>query len=164
MAENLLILGAGQYGAVAKETAQAMGCFDMISFLDDNSALAIGNLANYESFIRDYRYAFVAIGNPALRAEWIYRLEEKGFGLPVLKHPQATVMPSAQIAGGSIIEGQALVNSNATIAAGCFISAGAVVNHNAQLGACCHIDCNAVVSAGGTVPAQTKVPSGTVFH
>ena len=29
--QNLLILGAGQYGAVAKETAQAMDCFGRIA-------------------------------------------------------------------------------------------------------------------------------------
>ncbi len=33
--KNLLILGAGQYGQIAKEIAESMGCFEKISFLDD---------------------------------------------------------------------------------------------------------------------------------
>lgn len=33
---KLLILGAGQYGAVAKEIAESIGIYDAISFLDDN--------------------------------------------------------------------------------------------------------------------------------
>ena len=33
--KNLLILGAGQYGVMAKEIAEAMGAFDRIAFLDD---------------------------------------------------------------------------------------------------------------------------------
>ena len=33
--KNLLILGAGQYGQVAKEVAETMGIFDDVAFLDD---------------------------------------------------------------------------------------------------------------------------------
>jgi hypothetical protein len=33
---NLLILGAGQYGVMAAEIAEAMGVFDLIAFLDDS--------------------------------------------------------------------------------------------------------------------------------
>lgn len=35
MNKSLLILGAGQYGQVAKEIAESVGCFKRISFLDD---------------------------------------------------------------------------------------------------------------------------------
>ncbi|MBQ8620488.1 MAG: hypothetical protein IJ418_23680 [Clostridia bacterium] len=38
---KIAIIGAGQYGFVVKETAQAMGCFDRIDFLDDTSPSAI---------------------------------------------------------------------------------------------------------------------------
>lgn len=161
---NLLILGFGQYGTVAKETAEAMGCFDRISFLDDCNEQAMGPLADYERYTADYSYAFVAMGNPTVRREWLARLKSAGFLLPVLRHPQATVMPSATVGGGSIIEGQAMVHSNTQLAEGSIISAGAVVNHNVVLGICCHIDCNAVVPAGHRVPAETKVPCGAVFQ
>lgn len=33
--KNLLILGAGQYGQVAKETAELMGKFETITLLDE---------------------------------------------------------------------------------------------------------------------------------
>lgn len=161
---NLLILGFGQYGTVAKETAEAMGCFDTVSFLDDQNPAALGKLGDYTRFAAEYSDAFVAMGNPVIRGQWLERLKVAGFMLPLLKHPQATVMPSASIGGGSIVEGQAMVHSNTCLAEGCIISAGAVVNHNAVLEPCCHIDCNAVVPAGQRVPAQTKVPCGTVFQ
>ena len=51
MNKNLLILGAGQYGQVAKEIAEDIGYFEKISFLDDRCGenlerndLIIGNL------------------------------------------------------------------------------------------------------------------------
>ncbi len=45
---RLLILGAGQYGFVAREVAEAMGCFTSIDFLDDHSDIAIGKLDDVE--------------------------------------------------------------------------------------------------------------------
>ena len=42
MNKNLLIIGAGDYGQIAYEIAEAMERFEKIDFLDDNSELAIG--------------------------------------------------------------------------------------------------------------------------
>ncbi len=161
---SLLILGAGQYGAVAREVAESMGFYEAISFLDDNKSHAVGKLEDYTQFINQYSHAFVAIGNLALRAEWISRLRLAGFSLPVLVHPRAVVMPSAKIGDASIVEAMAMVNTNALVGEGSIISSGAVVNHDAEVGACCHIDCNAVVPANQKVPSQTKILHGTVYY
>jgi len=161
---RLLILGAGQYGTVAKEVAEAMGCYKNISFLDDKSPNAVGKLEDYATFSSKYPYAFVAIGDLSLRGEWIRRLREAGFFLPVLVHPRAVVMPSAEVGAASIIEAMAVVNSNAVVGEGSIISSGSVVNHNATVGNWCHIDCNAVVPANEKVPDQTKILYGTVYH
>lgn len=160
---NLLILGAGQYGAVAKETAQAMDCFDRIDFLDDYSPLAIGKTAEAEQLRSRYDAAFVALGNSVLRKQWIERLERWGYALPVLQHPQATIMPSAQIGKGSIVEAQAVINSNAQVGIACLVCAGAVISHNAVVEDYCQIDCHATISACSHVPANSKIPCGEVF-
>ena len=162
--KNLLILGAGQYGWVAKETALAMGCFDKIDFLDDNNPEAVGKMADCRHLRAEYNCAFAAIGNPQLRLQLLRTAEECQYALPVLMHPQATVMPSAQIAAGSIVEAQAVVNSNSLVGVGCIISAGAVVNHNCVLGSGCHVDCNATIPARSVLPPDTKVPCGTVYQ
>ncbi|MEG2138006.1 MAG: PglB [Oscillospiraceae bacterium] len=164
MNHNLLILGAGQYGMVAKETAQAMGCFEKIDFLDDNSELAIGKLQEYERFLAVYSYAFVAIGNAALRLELIGKLEEACYTVAVLVNPKAAIAPSAQLQKGTIVEAMAVVNSNAAVAIGCIISAGAVVNHDSFIGDGCHIDCNATVPSNAILLAGTTVPYGQVYQ
>ena len=163
MIGNLLILGAGQYGCVAKETAEAMGCFGKIDFLDDNNPTAIGKLEALGQFASEYSYAFVAMGNPQLRMRFLKELEEAGFELAKLIHPSAVVMPSAKLGGGVIVEAQAVVNSNSVVADGCLISAGAVINHDCVLECGCHIDCHATVPARSRVPENTKVPCGTVY-
>lgn len=162
--ENLLILGAGQYGQVVLETAEAMGQFGKISFLDDNNPVAVGKLAELDAFSEEYTCAFVAMGNPLIRAQWIERLENLGFKLPLLIHPKAYVSPSAFLGPGTIVEPMAMVNTGAVVEKGCLLCAGCVVNHNAQIAACCQIDCGAVVAANAQVPEGMKVLSGSVFE
>lgn len=162
--KNLLILGAGQYGQVVRETAQAMGCFEKIGFLDDNNPTAAGKLADYQCFAREYSCAFVAMGNPVLRMQWLDKLEQAGYELPVLVHPKAYVSPTAKLGKSTIVEPMAVVNTEAVVEFGGLLCAGCVVNHNARVMPVCQIDCNAVVASNAVVPEGTKVRSGTVHE
>ena len=162
--KKLLILGAGQYGMVAKETAQAMDSFEEIDFLDDSNPVAIGKLAEYVLVRPQYDCAFVAMGNPSLRLQWLDKLKAAGYELPCLIHPRAYVSGSAEIGEGSIVEPMAVVNTEAVLARGTLVCAGSIVNHNASVCAGCQIDCGAVVASNAVVPAGTKVFSGTVFE
>ena len=160
--KRLLILGAGQYGQVAYETAEAMGCFERIDFLDDQNPIGVGKLTDYNTMISDYNYAFVAIGNPNMRLELLQKLEKCGYELAVLIHPKGYVSKSAYIAEGSIVEPMAVVQAGARVERGVLLCAGCVVNHNSTVQQGCQIDCNAVVSARGTVREKTKVSCGDV--
>ena len=162
--KKLLILGAGQYGQVVREAAEATGHFSQIAFLDDKNLAAIGKLAEYALFRQMFDCAFVAMGNPQLRLHWLEQQKAAGYQLPVLVHPKAHVSPSAVLGPGTIVEPMAVVNTEAVIEMGGLLCAGCVVNHNAYVEACCQIDCNAVVAANATVPEGTKVHSGTVFN
>lgn len=160
--KNLLILGAGQYGNVAKETAQAMGCFDKIDFLDDRNCVAVGQTKDYLRFVREYRCAFVAMGNPELRLGWLEKLEAAGYELAVLIHPMAWVSPSARLAPGVMVEPMVVVQAQAEIGRGSLICAGAVVNHNAVVAEGCQIDCSSVVPSNTKVGPMTKISCGSV--
>ena len=161
--KKLLIIGAGQYGLVASETAEDMACFSQISFLDDNNPVAVGKLSDLESFVQEYTNVFVAIGNPDFRLEWIEKAERVGYEIATLISPKAYIAPSARILKGSIVEPCAVIQSNATVGLGCIISSGAVINHNTIVRQGCHIDCNATVAASMEVPLKTKVECGEVY-
>lgn len=163
MNRNLLILGAGQYGMVAKEVAETMDCFEKIDFLDDQSELAIGKLDDYERFAAEYSLAFVAIGNSELRMMLINQLEEALYTVAILVHSRAYVSPSAQLQKGCIVEPMAVIHTGAVLAIGVIVSAGAVVGHNSFVGDGCHIDCGAVVASNTVIPAGTKVACGSVL-
>lgn len=163
MNNNLLILGAGQFGAMAKEIAEDMGCFGKIAFLDDRNEDAIGKLDDYEHFVVDYNYGIVAIGNTEIRLKLIQKLEEACYRVAILVSPRAYVSPSAQLMKGTIVEPMATVQTSSTVCVGCIISSGAVVRHNTFVGDGCHCDCNSVVLSGAVVPAKTKVNCGEIY-
>ena len=70
--KSLLIIGAGQYGHLAKELAEDCG-YEKIAFLDDSSPEAIGTVADAAKWKDDYAEFIVAIGNPPV---YIYLLRE----------------------------------------------------------------------------------------
>ncbi|WP_078378663.1 PglD-related sugar-binding protein [Sutcliffiella halmapala] len=163
MNKNLLIFGAGGHGRVVKETATAMEYFDKVDFLDDNSELAIGKCQDFNNYLQDYSYAFVAFGNNEQRMKWALQLIQAGFQLPVLIHPVAYVSPLAKIEMGSIVCAKAVVNTNSTIEKCCIVSIGALVDHDSYIGEGTHINSGAIVKAGSSVERLKKVDAGMVY-
>lgn len=157
MKKNLLIVGAGQYGAVAMEIARAMDCFEKVDYVDDNSPLSVGSTSDLSKLSNFYSCAFIAIGNPQVRKTLAQKIQEANLEPVTLIHPRAYVSPSATLAKGCIVEPMAVVNTAAQVGSFSIISAGAIVNHNAQVGEFCHIDCGSLVKAREIVPPQTKV-------
>jgi UDP-N-acetylbacillosamine N-acetyltransferase len=162
---NLLILGAGSQGPVVKETAQALGVFRDIAYLDDdpNNKLAIDTCENYKKYVNIYPIAIPSFGNCELRAKWIERLEEAGFILPTLIHPMATVSPSAVIEEGTVVEMKAIIGTGAKINRGCIISSGAVVELNATISENTHIGSAVTVKKNAIVTPFSVLSSGQIF-
>ena len=170
MNRNLLIIGAGVYGLVAKEVAESMGCFEKIDFLDDgatetpNGIPVLGKLVDLKNLSASYQNVIVAIGNPEVRMKMIHNVDKMTqYHLTTLVSPRAYVASSAQLGKGCVVEPMAVIHTGCIIGTGCLISAGAVINH---LSICCdgvHVDCNATVAGNTIVPANTKVASGSLF-
>lgn len=170
MNDNLLIIGAGIYGLVAKEIAESMGCFEKIAFVDDNAKTTpngievVGRISDIENLTSEYYNIIVAIGNSEIRLSLIQRLSEKvPCRIVTLISPKAYVSPSAKIEKGCIVEPMAILHTECVIRTGCIISAGAVINH---AGVCCegvHVNCNATVEGYAFVPAATKIGCGEIY-
>ena len=161
MNKNLLIIGSGGHGKVVQEIAEALG-YTNIAFLDDNSAEAIGKIADSKAFVNQFQEAFVGIGNNKFRGELLNRLEQEGFAIPVLIHPTAYVSKSAVISNGTVVEPMAIVNVNSKVGRGCIISVGAIVDHDAVLEDCVHVNAGAICKAGSFVAKKTKLEAGQV--
>ena len=168
---NLLIIGAGQYGLVALEIAQAMGRFNKIEFLDDSykvperaeGATIIGTTRDIEKFAGEFHYGFVAISNPQIRRRLIEQLRYNCITPAILVHPRAYVSPDAQLQMGCCVEPLATVQSGAVVATASFVASGAIVKYNAFVGEFCRVDSNAVVESNAIVPAETNIGCNSVF-
>ena len=140
--------------------------YEKISFLDDNSdhPMVVGKLEDYPRFAKDYVYALVAMGNNPLRLEYIEKLKEAGYEVPVFSFRPAFVSPTAQIGEGSFVLPGAVINTGAVVGRGGLINCGAIVDHNAVVEEGVHICLNAVVKANCRVPACTKIEAGQVVE
>ena len=160
---KLLILGAGAQGHICHEIAQAMGVFDYIAFLDDRREGAIGTLNEYKNFKDEYSICFVAIGDPAVRALWMDKVEQAGFTLATLVDPTSMVSKYAKIGAGSVVMRGAVVQGYVTTGRGCILSAGSIVDHDSTLGNYVQVNAGAIVSARSKVPNNRMVNYGEVF-
>lgn len=161
---NLLILGAGGFGHMIYESAQATRQFDKIAMLDDASKepAVIGKLVDYKSMRKEYPCAVVALGNNNMRLQWVKRLLEADFVVPTIIHPSAVVSPSAVIGAGSFIMQRAVVNTNAHLGMACLINCGAIVDHDAEIGEGTHLSLSSVVKAHCRIEACRKIQSGEI--
>ncbi len=160
---NLLIVGAGQYGFVAKDVALEIGNYDKIAFLDDNNEDAIDKINKLKEYINDFDSLFIAIGNSKVREQIFEFAKECGFEPITLVHPSAYVAKSATIESGCIIEANAVVNSNTVIKCGTLVCAGSVINHNCIVGKFCHIDVNSTVKSNSDIADYSKLEAGTNY-
>lgn len=163
---NLLILGAGSHGNGVKETAEKLGIFQSIKFLDDNIAGndIIGTCLDYLSFCDEFPAAFPAFGNNKLRRAWTIRLRNAGYMLPRLIHPDTTISNNVEIGEGTIIMAQATVNSGAKIGKSCIVATNGMVGFDASVGSYSHIDCGSIVMKTAYVPEMTVIESGAIYR
>jgi len=144
---SLLIIGAGGHGKVVAETAEAMGAWEKIAFLDDrfealNGSLrwpVSGSFGDAETLQPEYADAVVAVGGASTRLTLLEQLSHEKFYLPSLIHPTAWVSPSARLGEGCVVFAQAAVNADAHIGRGVIINTGATVDHDCMIGDGVHI-------------------------
>ena len=160
--KSLLILGSGGHGQVVKEVAKACG-YQNISFLDDNSSIAIGKIKDLKNF-SEYSDVFVSIGIGNLREELLSLAKSLNFNIPTLIHPSAYVSESAQLGDGCIVEPKAVINSNVQIEEGCIISIGALVDHNVVIKKYSQVNTGCIVKTGSIINSYKKLEVGEVVY
>ena len=156
--KKILILGAGGFGQMVKETALAMG-YEQVAFLDDaaKGPDVIGMCCDYVLKHREYPVAVAAFGNNKTRLHWTDKLLEEGYQVPAIIHPSAVISPSAVLGAGCFVMQRAIVNTHAKIERAGLLNSGAVVDHDSVVCAGAHIGLNSVVKAHCTIASAAKV-------
>ena len=161
---RLLILGAGGFGQMAKETALELG-YEQVVFLDDaaDGEDVIGRCCDYILRHEEYPVAVAAFGNNKTRLYWTDRLLEAGYQVPALVHPSAVVSPSAVLESGCFVMQRAVVNTHTRIERAALINSGAVVDHDSVVCAGAHVGLGSIVKANCTIESGRKVEAGEVI-
>ena len=161
---RLLILGAGGFGQMAKETALELG-YEEVVFLDDaaDGGDVIGRCCDYILRHEEYPVAVAAFGNNKTRLYWTDKLLEAGYQVPALVHPSAVVSPSAVLESGCFVMQRAVVNTHTRLERAALINSGAVVDHDSVVCAGAHVGLGSIVKANCTIESGRKVEAGEVI-
>jgi sugar O-acyltransferase (sialic acid O-acetyltransferase NeuD family) len=149
---ELLIVGAGGFGAVAACIAESMnaaanhngaGPWEVIGYADCDPAkrgtrhagrVVHGTIEEAGRAFQGRRlWFFCAIGDNNARAEMAQRALKFGWRPATLVHPSAILDGSAEIGGGSFIGPLVVVSWNTTIGAHVVVDAHVSIGHNAML-------------------------------
>lgn len=144
-----------------KEIAESMGCFEEISFVDNDREGAIGKLEQVETFYPEYNCAIAACDNGTKRLEWNKKLETL-YNIPVLFHMDSTISPSANLMSGCIVEPRAVVGCGNTIGQATVIGANTVVEPYSFIGDSCTLKSGTIVKSTSVLEMGTKTEQGTV--
>jgi sugar O-acyltransferase (sialic acid O-acetyltransferase NeuD family) len=167
----LLILGAGGHGRVVADTAMTTGLWNKISFLDDkfpilkivNDIPVTGTFNDYQKFINEYDYAFVALGENKKRMYLLDMLENIGYKIPNIIHPNAIISRNTKIANGVFIMAGVILNTGVNIERGVLINTSATVDHDSQLEKGAHIAPGVHICGTVVIGSFTYIYSGSVI-
>lgn len=141
---GLLIYGAGGHGKVVAETAEAIGSFEPMQFVDAEYARLNGTLrwpvcSPAHVAIGADTCAVVAIGRAERRMSLLDGLMAAGCMLPVLVHPAAWVSQTATCGEGTVIFAGAVIQADARLGRGVIVNTQASVDHDCVLADGVHI-------------------------
>ena len=162
MGRKLLIVASKRYGDYVKEIAESMGCFEEISFVDNDREGAIGKLEDVESFYPEYNCAIAACDDGTERLEWNKKLETL-YNIPVLAHMDSTISPSANLMPGCIVEPRAVIGCGSTIGQATIIGANVVVEAYCFIGDSCTLKSGTIVKSTSMVAMNTSTEQGSVL-
>ena len=163
MENKLLIVASKRYGDYVKEIADSMGCFETVSFVDDDREDAIGRLDELSSFYPEYNCAIAACDNGEERLMWNKKLEEL-FNIPVLFHKDSTISSSSSLLSGSIVEPRAVIGCQTTIGSSTVVGAGSIVEAYCFIGDGSTLRSGTIVKSTSIVEANTVTEQGTVLY
>lgn len=156
--KNILILGAGGHGKVVASILKLENNWDEIVFLDDNTELkevngikVIDKIQNIAKYKGKYNYAFIAIGDNKIRANFFKKVIELGFEIPIVIHPFTSISENTIIERGTVVMPGVVINTNTKIGFGCIINTSSNIDHD------CYIDSFVHVSPGVRIGGATRI-------
>ena len=167
--QKLLILGAGGHGKAVAEAALLSGKWHDVAFVDDcwpqrSTVFGINVVSNIEGLPQiasDWTAAIPAIGNNALRQQWMRVISSVNMPIATVIHPSACVSSSAIIGNGLAIMALAMVGVDVKMGQGVIINAHSTVDHDVVLGDFVHLGVGTHLAGGVKVGDNSWLQVGS---
>ncbi len=165
---RVIVVGTGGHACVVIDAIEKQGVHAIAGVVDDAASAAgtavlgypvLGGREMLGSGKLPLR-AIVAIVMPAARGAWIAHLADKGFELPAIVHPHASVGRAVEIGWGSVVLAGAVVSSGTRIGRGVIVNSGASVDHDCVLGDLVHLGPGARLASGVRVGDRAHIGIG----
>jgi len=164
--EEILLLGAGGHCKSVIDVIEQEGKFKIAGVIDNELEVGsrvldyavIGNDNDLASLRKEYRYAFIAVGqirSAAVRKKLFNLLKDLDYTLPTIISPFSYVSKYAKIDEGTVVMHHALVNADAKVGKNCIINTKALIEHDVVVQDNCHISTGAIINGGVVVKDET---------
>ncbi len=139
-----MIFGTGAHARKAYHCWTLAGG-TVTAFADENPAatspvpgVAVVSATHLDA-LRPSGQLFIAIGRAEVRQRLMDRYAERGWQLPALIHPRASVAPDAALGAGVIVAAGAVVESGTQVGRGAIVAVGVIDDHDCRVAAFCHL-------------------------
>jgi sugar O-acyltransferase (sialic acid O-acetyltransferase NeuD family) len=149
MKYKLLVFGAGGHSRVVANAIKLSGHWDSVGILDRGTSNLsekicgfpiIGQFSDANRFYSEgTKYAVLAIGDNHERAKLQAHLSQLGYQFPIIKHPNASIEPNANVGDGTLVCAGAIIGSEVKIGINCIINTGAIIDHETYIGNHVHV-------------------------
>lgn len=149
-------------GAHARKAAHCAACAGdtVLAFVDENPAatsplpgVPVQATTPWSATSGEGGALFVAIGRADVRRRLMDDAAARGWRLPPLLHPMASVAPDAVLGDGVLVAAGAVVESGARIGRGAIVDIGVLVDHDCVVEDFCHLRPGQVCPADSVWPA-----------
>lgn len=144
------IYGTNGMGREIRELAllinQRNQCWDRIVFIDDTKESGIlkdCEMISFEQLQKKYLPTDIEIvigmGEPIYKEQIWKRVKSAGYSLATLIHPDAEVVPSAELGEGVVVRKGSIVSSDSKVGNNVIIQSYVVIGHDTKVGNHCQI-------------------------
>lgn len=173
MAKKILLIGAGGHCRSVLDSLLKLKLFSEIGIIEKNN-VQNENLLNIpilgcdedlsQLYKSGYEYAFITVGNLALRKKLYNLILNIGFKIPIIIDSSAIVSKFSQIDKGTFIGKRAIINSNTIIGENVIINSGAIIEHDCIINSFSHIAPGAVLCGGVEIGENTHIGANSTIR
>jgi len=157
MNKSIYIYGASGHGLVVADIARACG-YDDIIFIDDGE----NEYLSFEAIKKTSGIPIAfGIGSNTIRAKLLEKVQNSGFEIVSLIHPNSIISPSVTIGKGTVVMPNVVVNAKATVGDGVILNTSCVVEHECIIDDFVHISPSVALAGDVKVGKYTHIGIGS---